>query len=93
MHVAWCPNGGARHLMHNGLIKTPRGIIEESGVPKAAIGPKIEDLKIRDRRFKIEDSGKDNPQFPRIFSVVVLGSLPNALVLCFPTYTVLLRYV
>jgi len=36
-HVAQCPNGGARHLMHHGLIKTLCGIVEESGVPKATI--------------------------------------------------------
>ena len=37
-HVARCPNGGARHLMHHGIIKTLRGImIEESKVPKVAI--------------------------------------------------------
>jgi hypothetical protein len=36
-HVARCPNEDARHLMHHGLIKTLRGIIEDSGVLKAAI--------------------------------------------------------
>ena len=32
-----CPNGGARHLMHHGRIKTLRGIVEESEVPKGVI--------------------------------------------------------
>jgi len=36
-HVARCPNWGARHLMHRGLSNTLHRIIEESGVPKAAI--------------------------------------------------------
>ena len=36
-HVARCPNGGARHWMHHGLIKSSRVIVEEACVPKAAI--------------------------------------------------------
>ena len=36
-HAARCPNGGARHTMHHGLIKTLLTIVEESGGPKAAI--------------------------------------------------------
>ena len=36
-HVSRYPNGGARHLMHHGLIKTLRGIVEEFGVRKGAI--------------------------------------------------------
>ena len=35
--MARCPNGGARHLMHHGLIKTLRGVVEEFGVPRASI--------------------------------------------------------
>ncbi len=35
--MARYPNGNARHLMHRGLIKSLRCIVEEAGVPKDAI--------------------------------------------------------
>ena len=41
-HVARCPNGGARHLLHHGLIKSLRHIVEEARVPKVSI---VEDAR------------------------------------------------
>ena len=48
-HVARCPNGGARHMMHHGLIKNLRTIVEESGVPKAAIVEEARGMRQDDR--------------------------------------------
>jgi len=48
-HVARCPNGGARHLMHHGLIKTLRSIVEDSGVPKASIVEEARGMRPDDR--------------------------------------------
>ena len=47
--MARCPNGGARHLMHHGLIKTLHGIVEEAGVPKASIMEEARELRQDDR--------------------------------------------
>ncbi len=44
-HVARCPNGGARYLMHHGLIKSRRFVVEEAGVPKAAIVEEAQGLR------------------------------------------------
>jgi len=35
--VARCLNGGARHFIHHGFIKSLREIVEEVGIPKVAI--------------------------------------------------------
>ncbi len=47
-HVARCPNGGACHLKHHGLIKTLRAIVEEAGVPKATIVEEARGLRTCD---------------------------------------------
>jgi len=47
--VARCPNGGARHLMHHGLIKTLRKIVEESAVPQNSIVEEARGLRPDDR--------------------------------------------
>ena len=57
--MARCPNGGARHLMHYGLIKSLRHIVEEAGVPKASIVEEARGLRegdaTRPRDFVVLD--------------------------------------
>ena len=47
-HVTRWPKGGTRHLMHHGIIKTLRVIVEKARVPKASIVEKSRGLRTCD---------------------------------------------
>jgi len=47
-HVARCPNGGAHHRIHHGLVNTLCVIVEEVGVPSASIAEEARGLMTGD---------------------------------------------